>query len=244
MNLKIVIVEDDKIVRRELHRLLSSETEVEIVDECADGQSAIDSVEQHDPDLLMLDVGLPGMDGFGVLKSLRGRRLPLIALITGYDEHAIKAFEMGAIDYLLKPSSPRRIRAMLQRARIYATLLREAPGEFETLPSRNTRFRVRSGQRTSFIAPEQIDWIEASGNYVILHVGKQNHFLREAITKLGEKLLKRDFVRVSRSAMVRIDRVKGIRTSRGGHHWIVLDDGQCVPITRGIREMEARLSGS
>jgi two-component system, LytTR family, response regulator len=244
MDLRTLIVDDERIVRQRLRRILSAEDGVEVVDECVDGQEALTAVERHHPDLMLLDIGLPGMDGFEVVKTLGRRRLPLIVLVTGYDEYAIRAFEACALDYLVKPSSPERIRTMLERVRERLALLRGLPPEKESAVRRNRRFSVRSGQRTVFVTPEQIDWIEASGNYVILHVGKENHFLREFIARFEAELSPADFVRVSRSAIVRIDRAKAIQTSPGGHHSIVLINGQHVPITRGIREMEARLRGS
>jgi len=244
MNLRTVIVDDEPIVLQRLRQILEEEAEVEIVAECADGHGALTAVKRHGPDLLLLDVGMPGMGGFDVLEALRRRRLPLIVLVTAFDEYAIRAFEACAIDYLLKPSSPERIRSMLLRVREHLALLRGRPAEKEVVFSGCRRFSVRSGQRTSFITSEQIDWIEASGNYVILHVGNENHFLREAIARLEEELSVADFVRVSRSAIVRVDRVKAIQAVAGGRHSVVLTNGQCVPITRGIRKMEARLRGS
>jgi two-component system, LytTR family, response regulator len=244
VHLRTVIAEDEEIVRERLRNILSEEPGIEIVDECADGVGTLIAVERHDPDLLLLDVDMPGMGGFEVLEALGRRRLPLIVLITAFDEYAIRAFEACAVDYLLKPSSPERIRSMLERVREHLALLRGLPTEVESATRADRRFSVRSGQRTAFITPEQIDWIEASGNYVILHVGKENHFLREPITKLDEELSQTDFVRVSRSAIVRIDRVKAIQTLGGGHHSVVLTNEQCVPITRGVREMETRLRRS
>jgi len=182
------------------------------------------------------------MDGFAVLAALGRRRLPLTVLITGFDDLALPAFEAGAIDFLLKPSSPERIRTMLLRVREFVTLLQGHPLEPDSrVPSK--RFSVRNGARTNFISPEQVDWIEASGNYVILHVGDESHFLRDAMTRLHEEVLKEDFVRVSRSAIVRVDRVKAIQAAPDGHHWVVLTNEQCIPMTRNIREMEARLRG-
>jgi two-component system, LytTR family, response regulator len=243
MKLRTVIVEDERSLRQRLRRILLNEAEIEIVDECVDGLGALTAVEQHKPDLLLLDIGLQGMSGFDVLRALGRRRLPLIVLVTASDEFAIRAFETRVVDYLLKPSSPERIRSMLVRVREHLALLRGLPPE-EKVASAGRRFGVRTGQRTTFITPGQIDWIEASGNYVILHVGRENHFLRETITRLEEELSDADFLRVSRSAIVRVDRVKAIQASVRGRHSVVLHNEQCVPITRGIREVEARLRGS
>ena len=244
MKLRTIIVDDERILRQRLRRILSNEAEIEIVEECADGREALAAVERLQPDLLLLDIGLQGMSGFDVLHALGKRRLPLIVFVTAFDEFAIRAFEACAVDYLLKPSSPARIHNMLTRVREQLALLRGLPPEVEVPASSGRRFSVRSGQRTTFITPDQIDWIEASSNYVILHVGGENHFLREGMTSLGKELLESDFLRVSRSAIVRIDRVKAVHTSAGGRHSIILTNGQCVPVTRSIRELEARLRGS
>lgn len=244
MNLRTVIVDDEPIVRQRLRSILSEEAGVEVVDECADGVCALTAIETHGPDLLLLDVSMPGMGGFDVLNVLGRRPLPLIVLVTAFDKYAIRAFEACAVDYLLKPSSRERIRDMLARVREHLALLRKRSPEEESASFGSKRFSVRSGQRTTFITPDQIDWIEASGNYVILHVGKENHFLREAMARFGQELSVLDFIRVSRSAIVRIDRVKAVQASDGGHHSVVLINGQCVPITRGIRALEERLRGS
>lgn len=244
MNLRTVIVDDERILRKRLRRILSKEAEIEVVDECSDGPGALASVRRHKPDLLLLDIALRGMTGFEVLEALGRRRLPLIVFVTAFDEYAIRAFEARAVDYLLKPSSPERIHHMLERVRVHLALLRGLPPEKEIGSSSGRRFSVRNGQRMSFIAPEQIDWIEAARNYVILHVGTKTHFLRETITAFGQKLSVSDFLRISRSAIVRIDRVKAIQSSVRGHHCVVLIDEQRIPITRRIRDVEARLRGS
>lgn len=244
MKLRTIIVDNERILRQRMRRILSYEAEIEVLEECTDGREALAAVERHQPDLLLLDIGLQGMSGFDVLQALGKRRLPLIVFVTAFDEYAIRAFEAAAVDYLLKPSSPERIRRMLERVREQIALLRGLPADERVASSPGRRFSVRSGQRTTFITPEQIDWIEASSNYVILHVGKENHFLREGMTRLGMELSNTDFLRVSRSAIVRIDRVKAVHTSARGRHSVVLTNGQCVPITRGIREIEARLRGS
>ncbi len=244
MNLRTVIVDDEPFVRERLRTILCEEDGVEVVEESADGPAALAAVKRHEPDLLLLDVGLPGMGGFDVLDALGSRRLPLIVLVTAFDKFAIRAFEACAVDYLLKPSSPERIRSMLTRVRDQLALLRRSSPKEPAISPGLKRFSVRSGQRTSFITADQIDWIEASGNYVILHVGDESHFLREAMTRIEHEIPATDFLRVSRSAIVRLNCVKAIQASGGGHHCIVLNSGQSVPITRGVRELEVRLRGA
>jgi two-component system LytT family response regulator len=241
VKLRVVIVDDERIARQRLRRMLSSEADVEIVAECADGAAALDTIDQDKPDLLLLDIQMPGMDGFDVLEKLGPRTLPLVVFITAFDEHAIRAFEACALDYLLKPTSPARLHRTLARVRKHLALLKATPPTGDTSSSPSRRFSVRSGQRTSFIAPEQIDWIEANGNYAVLHVGSHNHFLRKTMSTLESELPATDFLRVSRSAIIQLDRVKEIQAVAGDHHFAVLMSGQRVPLTRSVRKIGAHL---
>jgi two-component system, LytTR family, response regulator len=241
VKLRVVIVDDERIARQRLRRMLTNEVDVEILAECADGAAALGAIDQDKPDLLLLDIQMPGMDGFDVLEKLGPRTLPLIVFVTAFDEHAIRAFESCALDYLLKPTSPARLHRTLARVREHLALLNATPPTHETSSSTSRRFSVRSGQRTSFIAPEQIDWIEANGNYAVLHVGNQNHFLRKTMSTLESELPASDFLRVSRSAIVHLNRVKEIQAAAGDRHFAVLIDGQRVLVTRSVRKIEAGL---
>jgi len=244
MKLRTIIVDDERIARQRLKRLLAKEGDIEIVAECADGAATIDAVRQDSPDLLFLDIQMPGMDGFDVLDHIASIGQPAIVFVTAFDKHAVHAFETCALDYLLKPVAPPRLTKTLERVRNYlstakpATAFPAAPPD-ATAPRR--RFSVRSGQRTTFVASEEIDWIEADGNYAVLHVGNQNHFLRETMSTLESELPAKEFLRVSRSAIVHLNRVKEIQTTSGNHHFAVLVDGQRVPVTRGVRQIGARL---
>ena len=244
MKLRTIIVDDERIARQRLKRLLAKEGDIEIVAECADGAATIDAVRQDSPDLLFLDIQMPGMDGFDVLDHIASIGQPAIVFVTAFDEHAVHAFETCALDYLLKPVAPPRLTKTLERVRNYlstakpATALPAAPPD-ATAPRR--RFSVRSGQRTTFVASEEIDWIEADGNYAVLHVGTQNHFLRETMSTLESELPAKEFLRVSRSAIVHLNRVKEIQTAAGNHHFAVLVDGQHVAVTRSVRQIGARL---
>jgi two-component system LytT family response regulator len=241
VKLRVVIVDDERIARQRLRRMLTNEADVEILAECADGAAALGTIDQDTPDLLLLDIQMPGMDGFDVLEKLGPRTLPLIVFVTAFDEHAIRAFESCALDYLLKPTSPARLHRTLARVREHLALLNATPPTRETSSSPSPRFSVRSGQRTSFIAPEQIDWIEANGNYAVLHVGNQNHFLRKTMSTLESELPASDFLRVSRSAIVHLNRVKEIQAAAGDRHFAVLIDGQRVPVTRSVRKIGTSL---
>lgn len=238
-NLRVILVDDERIARSRLRRLLEKETDIEVVAECADGPSAVEAVREHAPDLLFLDIQMPGKDGFDVLDALKPEEQPQVVFVTAYDEHAVRAFEACALDYLLKPTSPERLAKSVARARD-----RLAAGHSPAPPPPEPgtqRFVVRSGGHLSFVATEEIDWVEAAGNYAILHVAKANHMIRETMSALEEKLPVH-FLRLNRSAIVNLRRVKELYSSPSGDHAAILHDGQRLAITRGIREVADRLA--
>lgn len=248
--LRIVLVDDEELARDRLRRLVASEPEVEIVAECADGGGAVEAVRQHAPDLLLLDVQMPGMDGFEVLRALGPERLPAVIFVTAFDVHAVRAFEARALDYLLKPTTRVRLHEALTRAReqllarpnhAISQAVRELLAEREATAGRVRRFAVRHGERLTFVATEEIDWVEAAGNYVILHTGKETHILRETMNALEAQLPSEAFLRVSRSAIVHLCRVKELQAVAPGEHVAVLASGQRVAMTRSLREVEDRL---
>ena len=227
--------------------MLERDPELEVVGECADGAAAIEAVRAHRPDLCFLDINMPGMDGFDVLDNLSPEDQPAVIFVTAYDEHAVRAFEAAALDYLLKPVSPERLKKTLDRARAQlaagiAPASEAAPARGgETAPSM-ARFVVRSGGRVSFVSVEEIDWIEAAGNYAIFHVGNKRHMVRETMSGLEMRLPADGFMRVSRSTIVNLRRVKELSSLPVGDHAAVLVDAQRVPITRSLREVADRLS--
>jgi two-component system, LytTR family, response regulator len=242
MKLRTVIVDDEHIARQRLRRLLAREAEVEIVAECANAGEAVTAIEEDSPDLLLLDIQMPGANGFDVVEHLGGMPQPAVVFVTAFDRHAVHAFETCAIDYLLKPVAPARLAKTLARVRtrLFQTKTQNAtPRERDRREER--RFFVRSGAQTTFIALHEIDWIEACGNYAILHVGSRNHFLRETMSALETLLPPRDFLRVSRSAILHLDRVKEVHAESGGRHFALLKDGQRVSFTRSVREITSRL---
>jgi two-component system LytT family response regulator len=240
MKLRALIVDDERIARQRLRRLLTKEFEVEVVAEAENGAAAVEHVSRYSPDVVFLDIQMPGMNGFEVVDFIQPIAQPVIVFVTAYDKHAVHAFETCAVDYLLKPFAPARLRKTLDRVHHH---LRCSPTPALADPSALTasRYSVRSGQRTTFIAPNEIDWIEADGNYAILHVGSKNHLLRETMSNLEAQLPAIEFMRVSRSAILHLDRVAEIQTTSSRHHIAVLKNGQHIPLTRPIREVEARL---
>ena len=248
--LRVIIVDDEPLARERLRRLLASEPEVEIVAECGDGASAVDAVREQLPDLLLLDIQMPGMNGFEVLRALRSERMPAVIFVTAHDKHAVQAFEARALDYLLKPTSRRRLSDALARVRerigaagevsVPQSLL-DLIAERYDAASRVRRYPVRTGERTTFVSIDEIDWVEAAGNYVILHAGKQNHILRETMNALEGELPATRFLRVSRSAIVNLQRVKELQSVTPGEHLAILAEGTRIPITRSLRDVEERL---
>jgi two-component system, LytTR family, response regulator len=248
MKIRTLLVDDEPLGRDRIRTLLASEPDIEIIGEAEDGESALERITALTPDLVFLDIQMPGLDGFGVLRQLKGH-MPLIVFVTAYDQHAIRAFEEHALDYLLKPARPARLKDAVQRARErFATQvpITLPPQLLELLNQRAaerpkvTRFPVRTNERTTFIKVTAVDWIEAAGNYVILHVGKETHILRDTLAAL-EGQLPTNFLRVSRSAVVNLDRVRELQSMAAGEHVVLLQDGRQIPMTRGIREVEERL---
>jgi two-component system LytT family response regulator len=238
MKLRIAIVDDERIARQRLRRLLAREAETEIVAECASAVEALVVVAADSPDLLLLDIQMPGANGFDVVEALGLAPRPEIVFVTAFDQYAVHAFETCAIDYLLKPVAPERLSKALARTR---ARLPQTATPREVIRREGRRFFVRSGAQTAFIAINEIDWIEACGNYAILHVGQRNHFLRETMSTLETQLPSDDFLRVSRSAILHLDRVEGVHIVDGGHHIALLKDGQRVNFTRSVREVISRV---
>jgi two-component system, LytTR family, response regulator len=241
MKVRALIVDDERIARQRLRRLLTKEfDDVEVVAEAENGAAAVERVSRYFPDVVFLDIQMPGMNGFEVVEFIQPVAQPVIVFVTAYDKHAVHAFETCAVDYLLKPFAPARLRKTLERVRNY---LRTSTSTALIDPATLTasRYAVRNGQRTTFVAPEQIDWIEADGNYAILHVGPKNHLLRETMSNLESQLPATEFMRVSRSAILHLNRVEQIQTTGTHHHFAILQNGQRISVTRSIREVEARL---
>jgi two-component system LytT family response regulator len=240
--LRALIVDDDRISRMRLRQLQECVPGIQISGECADGQSALDALCTGSHDILFLDVNMPDMDGFALLEQLDPATQPIVVFVTSFDEHAVRAFETCALDYLVKPVSAERLLKTL--GRIQARVSREeaplpAPASTADEP---TRFVVRSGGHTSFVSAGEIDWMEAAGNYAIFHVGRFNHMVRETLNSLETRLGGKGFVRVSRSAIVNLARIKEIFRSPDGLTSVVLESGQHVPMTRNSRELTELLS--
>lgn len=250
MKLRVLIVDDEALARARVKKMLTTEADVEVIGECADGPEAIAFIQKHRPDLAFLDVQMPEVSGFDVLRAVSPELWPVVIFVTAHDQHALEAFEVHALDYLLKPFKEARFHDALQRARKYlATKSGEMLNQnlqtlLTTLPPENnypSRLSVKSGERTSFVKVDEVDYIEAAANYVILHVGAQNHILRETLTNLETRLSPKQFLRVNRSAIVNLDRIKEVKPALRGEYVVVLKNNKELSLTRGVREIQQRL---
>jgi two-component system LytT family response regulator len=237
--IRAFIVDDEPIARDWLRTLLTEEPGVTIAGEASDGRAALPLLRDVKPDLLFLDVQMPELDGFGVLRGLDPEALPVVIFVTAFDEHALKAFEVHALDYLLKPFERDRFRLAMDRAR---TLLstRNGAAKNRTLD----RVAVKSDGVIKLVRLSEVDYIEASGRYVTLHVGKDQHLLRETMNDLEAKLDTSSFARVHRSAIVNLDRIRELQTEGHGEVTIVLADGRTLRWSRSYRERLESLLGS
>jgi two-component system, LytTR family, response regulator len=251
--IRAAIVDDEPLARERLRNLIGRDAEVEIVAEASDGRAAVKAIEKAQPDLVFLDIRMPGLDGFGVLDSLRVPRLPVVVFVTAYDRYAVKAFEIHALDYLLKPFHRVRFEETLRRAK--AAVRRGAADHLarvfgwmeDSQPSRRSvrRFLVKASGRVVFVRADEIDWIEAEGNYVRLHVGAASHLIRETMAKIESRLDPDRFARVHRGAIVNLDRIRELEPMFRGDYSAVLRDGSRIAVSRGYRlRLENKLAGA
>ncbi len=249
---KVMLVDDEPLARGKLRRLLADEEDIEIVGEAGSAEEAQEKLGELRPDLLFLDIQMPGQDGFALLESLPPDQLPAVVFVTAYDEHAVRAFEVSALDYLLKPFDRERLELALERAR-EALARREGVGLDEQLRSMLQelrgeqpfldRFVVRSVGRIVFVRAADVDWIEAAGNYVRLRIGKESHLLRETMSSLETRLDPKVFARIHRSTMVNIDRIRELNHIFHGDYSVLLKDGTRLTLSRGYREQFERIVG-
>jgi two-component system LytT family response regulator len=247
MNISALIVDDEPLARKRIRRLLSDEPDISISGECGTGRETIKMIQETAPDLLFLDIQMPEIGGFEVLQSINVERMPAVIFVTAYDRHALKAFEVHALDYLLKPFKQERFIKALERAR--AQLAKGGSREtdpglktlIENLRTDNsylTRFIVKSSNRVILVSANEVDWIESAANYALLHVGDKTHVVRETMYALETKLSPRIFQRISRSVIVNLGRVKELQPMGKGQYVIILTNGKQLTMSRGIRDLE------
>jgi len=242
--LRVLIVDDERLSRERLRRFLRKTSGVEIVAECASGPEAVAAIRELTPDVVFLDISMPEMDGFGVLNGIKGVHHPAVIFVTAHDRFALRAFEIDAVDYLLKPFDTRRFNAALQRARqrlrfddlqADGSVPQSLPGEPESNRKPLERVTVRSAGRVTLIKTSEIDWISAADNYVELHVAGKTHLLRITISALAARLPRPQFTRISRSILVNLDRVTEIHSRSHGDYFLVLQSGVSLPGSRNYR---------
>lgn len=244
MTLRVLHADDEPLARQRVADLLAGIDDVEVIAACEDGEEAVRAILAEEPDVVLLDVQMPGMNGFEVVEALGVEEMPVVVFVTAHDEFALRAFDAHAVDYLLKPVSPERFRNALERARAQVTQRRQgaAPPDLrallETLAGRAgypERFAVRVGHRLLFVPVQTIDWIGAEGNYARLHAGKQTHLVRDTMTALERRLDPRHFLRVHRSTIVNLRRVREIQTLSSRTFVLILDDGTKLESSGGYR---------
>jgi two-component system LytT family response regulator len=247
--MRVLIVDDEPLARGHLRQLLAGESDVEIIGECGNGRDAVAAIRESapPPDLVLLDVQMPELDGFGVVREIGVERMPVVIFITAYDEFALKAFEVYALAYLLKPVDRARFGEALARARAHlrrgartdleerlAALLEQAGGEGrESSPD---RLAIKVNGRILFVRTDDIDWVEAVDNHVRLHIGPKHHLVRGTLTALERRLPSTKFLRTHRSVMVNVQRIAEIQPWFGGDYVIILADGTRHTSGRSYRQ--------
>lgn len=250
--LRVLVVDDEPLARRKLRRLLLAESDVGQVAEAASGTQALDLLAGASVDVMFLDVQMPGWSGFELLERLPADRVRVVVFVTAFDEYAVQAFEVEAVDYLLKPFDRARLQTALGRARQrLAERGKDLPAHIRALvdllgpaPRHIERFPVRKADGIVLVAADDVDWIEAQGNYVALHVGNECHLVRRTMASLEPRLDPRRFARVHRTAIVNLERVAALRPWSKDEHVVVLKSGTRIPSSRGFRDqLEVRLGG-
>jgi two-component system, LytTR family, response regulator len=258
--IRALIVDDEPLARDCVRLALRHQTGIEVVGECGDGPSAVAAIRRTAPDLVFLDVQMPGLDGFGVVEQAGPHRMPPVIFVTAYDTHALRAFSLHAVDYLLKPFDDRRFDETLAHARRQLQQARESElgrrlvallgelrqgGDPAASPSRGhaTRILVRQEERLEFLPVETVDWIEAAGNYVRVHAGARSELVRTTLSGLLDRLDPAVFVRIHRSVVVNVTRVRAMHPWYGGDYTATLADGQELRVSRHYRDALLRTVG-
>lgn len=247
-----LIVDDEPPGRHKIRVMLKHESNIEIIGECTNGTEAVETIQSKKPDLVFLDVQMPEMDGFDVIKKIGVNNLPEIIFITAYEHYALQAFEVHALDYLLKPFDKERFQHALQRAKdrilerdqsnISQKLL-SMLHEIKLTQKHSDRLVVKSEGKVFFLKTNEIDWIEAAGNYVRLHTGNESHLLRETMSGIQKKLNPNQFIRIHRSTFVNIEQIKELQPWFHGEYVVILKEGTQLTMSRGYRNNLTELLG-
>lgn len=246
--MRAVIADDERLARQKLLILLNSESQIKVVAECQDGKQTVSAIRNFRPDLLLLDIQMPELDGFEVLDQISREEMPVVIFTSAYDQYAIRAFEANALDYLLKPFDQERLHHAVERARselfsshdseitrrILSMLGQVKSGMFPA-PSRDNRLVIKANGRVVFLDLDSIEWVEAAANYVRLNVGKESYLFRETIGGISERLEANDFVRIHRSTIVNVRKIKELIPVNSGEYIVVLKNGKELSCSRGYR---------
>jgi two-component system LytT family response regulator len=249
MTLRALIVDDEAIARRRVRRLLRNVDGMEIAGECGDGPSALATIAEARPHLMFLDVQMPGLDGFDVVARLPAERTPAVIFVTAFDRYALRAFDVHAVDYLLKPIAPARFRLAIERARDRIARGDRQPGlgglvrQIQEARKYLTRLSVRERGRVVLVDVQTIEWIQAADNYVTVHAAGGEYLLRETLATLERQLDPERFVRIHRSTIVSLDRITELEPSSHGDFDVLLRDGKRLTLSRSWREHVERALG-
>ncbi len=255
MALRVLLVDDEPFIREGLREVLDREPGIQVIGECTNGRDALHTIRSEQPDLVFLDVEMPGMDGLAMLSALTPDETPYIVFTTAFDRYALQAFEAGAVDYLLKPFNDERLRNAVQRARTRlhdheAEVLNQKLGDLLSHLDRTSRpepppadeddddlsfgnrIPVKEEGRITFVTVEDVDWIEAADNYVILHIGPRTHMVHESMQNMAARLDSKQFLRIHRSRIVNLQRIKALHPLRYGEYQLVLHNGTRLTSSR------------
>lgn len=244
MKVKTLVVDDELLARERLRQLLSQQPEIDLVGECCDGREAVAAIQEKSPDLIFLDVQMPELDGFAVLDAIDTESNPVIVFVTAHDKFALRAFDVQAVDYLLKPFDRERFEAALHRAldqvkqRKASVESQAQPAELAEVPSLAKpldRLAIKSSGRITIVKVADIVWIQAAHNYVEIHEDKHSHLLRETMSGMEQKLPPDKFVRISRSVIVNADKVKELQPLFYGEYKVTLQNGTALTLSRRYR---------
>jgi two-component system LytT family response regulator len=248
MTFRALIVDDEILARQRIRQMLQGETDIEVVQECSNGLEAVEAIEQAQPDLVFLDIQMPELDGFGVLEAVGPDRMPATIFITAYDQYAVHAFDVNAVDYLLKPFDKERFQKTLQRIREGKG---KPAGEQRKMEDLLTEVRkdqpflerilVRVGERQALLKVSQVQWVEAEDNYVRLHVEGGSHLLRQTMNAMSQKLDPHQFRRIHRSAIVNMDYIKELQPWSSGDYLVIMRDGTRLTLSRTYRPQFSEL---
>lgn len=246
--IRAVVADDEPLARTKLRLLLASEAEIRVVAECHDGRQTVDAIRTCRPDLLLLDIQMPDLDGFQVLSEITPDEMPVVIFTSAYDQYAIRAFEAHALDYLLKPFDQCRLHHALERARIelrksrdgdlthrILDLLSQVRAEKQSAPEFEARLVIKTKGRIVFLNVDDIDWVEAAANYVRLNVGRESYLFRETISGASERLNPSQFIRIHRSMIVNVGKIKELIPVNSGEYVVVLKSGKELSCSRGYR---------